>query len=120
MEARSRFSEPRYFAVLIANAGRIADIDPPESANETADERFTLADFDWVSVYNGIAEGQRIMAEIGAEDTEPTHILIQRNSIHSSNDGTEAYARIYLSNVYDEGGYVVVYADGSIGGVTGP
>lgn len=100
--------------------GRIADIDPPESANETADERFTLADFDWVSVYNGIAEGQRIMTENGAADTEPTHILIERNSIHSSGKGTEAYARIYLSNVYDEGGYVVVHADGSIGRVTGP
>lgn len=32
----------------------------------------------------------------------------------------EAYARIYLSNVFDEGGYDVVYDDGSIGRVTGP
>lgn len=60
------------------------------------------------------------MTENGAEDTEPTHILIQRGDIHSQRDEHVPYARIYLSNVYDEGGYVVVYADGSIGRVTGP
>lgn len=99
--------------------GRIADVDPPNPANETADDRFTIADFGWVSVFGGIAEGQRIMTELGAEGTEPTHILIRRDDTHSR-EGNESYARIYLENEYGEGGYVVVNGDGSVGRVTGP
>lgn len=79
----------------------------------------TLKDLDWVSVYGGIDEAQRIMAEAGAEGTEPTHILIRRDSTHSR-EPNETYARIYLRNAYDESGYVVVYGDGTIGRVSEP
>lgn len=89
------------------------------AAKVAPDDRFRLGDFDWASVYGGISVGQQIMAEAGAAGTEPTHILIRRDSTHSR-EGNESYARIYLRNAYDESGYVVVYGDGSIGRVTGP
>lgn len=99
--------------------GRIAEVEAPEAAKVAPDDRFRLGDFDWASVYGGISVGQQIMAEAGAAGTEPTHILIRRDSTHSR-EGNESYARIYLRNAYDESGYVVVYGDGSIGRVTGP
>ena len=99
--------------------GRLADVEAPESTKASADERFSLDDLDWVSVYGSITTAQQIMADAGAEETEPSHIIMRRDDIHST-EGNETFARIYLSNVLDEGGYVVVYGDGSIGRVSGP
>lgn len=88
--------------------GRVARIAPADPTKVDPGQRFTINDVDWEATFAMIAEGQRIMAEAGAEGTEPTHIIIERD------DTDVPYFRVYLKNEYDEGGYLEVDANGSI------
>lgn len=88
--------------------GRVARIAPADPTKVDSGRRFTINDVDWEATFAMIAEGQPIMAEAGAEGTEPTHIIIERD------DTDVPYFRVYLKNEYDEGGYLEVDANGSI------
>lgn len=88
--------------------GRVARIAPADPTKVDSGRRFTINDVDWEATFAMIAEGQPIMAEAGAEGTEPTHIIIERD------DTDVPYFRVYLKNEYDEGGYLEVEANGSI------